>query len=58
MQHVKCEKCSTGISRLQKDSHNGLCGECYLSSNKILSPRTGGLLSKMLKLIPKRRKNA
>ena len=30
MQHVRCKKCKAGISKVQSQSHNGFCGECYV----------------------------
>ena len=29
MQTVKCKNCKCGISKVQRDSHNGCCGACH-----------------------------
>ena len=43
MQHVKCIKCHTAISKTQRDSHHGQCGMCYASDNQIATV-TGSFL--------------
>lgn len=30
MNAVRCKKCKQPISKIQRDSHNGLCGSCWL----------------------------
>lgn len=34
MQHVKCKICGKGISKTQRDSHRGLCGECWVTKGE------------------------
>jgi len=35
MQHVRCKKCGKGISKVQRDSHKGMCGSCWITSQAI-----------------------
>lgn len=30
MNHVRCTKCNTPISKIQRDSHKGMCGICWI----------------------------
>jgi len=55
MKHVRCKKCKTGISKIQRDSHQGFCGECYINVNKIKTS-TGGFLSDLWKKLRLRNK--
>jgi NMD protein affecting ribosome stability and mRNA decay len=30
MQSVRCKQCGTPISKVQRDSHRGMCGSCWI----------------------------
>ena len=32
MQHVYCKSCGVGISKVQRDSHDGMCGQCWVKA--------------------------
>lgn len=36
MKHVVCKICGVAISKVQRDSHSGMCGECYMNGGSRL----------------------